>query len=527
MQIQNPILRGFNPDPSACRVGDTYYIATSTFEWWPGICIYRSSDLANWQLAAQPVKSLDFFGDESSGGLWAPHLSYADGLFYLAVTNVRTLTQFKDTLNYLLTAKQIDGVWGQPQFINASGFDPSLFHDDDGRRYFLNMLWDYRPGHQPFAGIVMQELDATTLRLKGERRLIFRGSDLGVAEGPQLLKRDGWYYLLTAAGGTEYRHAAVVARSSSVWGPYELSPHHPLVTSGPDPQNPLQKAGHACFLEADGEWYITHLCARPLTERGACVLGRETALQKIRWADGWPVLENGTAKPELLVEAPSRLPVSAQRTDNSEDTDFDCEKLPLSFQSLRGPLRDALSLHARPGWLRLYGRESISSDHEQSLLARRWQHFAFRAETALDFSPANFQEMAGLTCFYNTGNFFYAYLTRSPESGVKTFNVMVCEGKRFRMEVEELPVRDGIVLYLAVTVEREKLQFSYSCDGRNWAPLGGILPADRLSDEAVGRYQEAFTGAMVGICCQDLCDRTGYADFRYFRYRENHVRQEP
>jgi xylan 1,4-beta-xylosidase len=194
MKIKNPILPGFHPDASACQVGDDYYIATSTFEWWPGICIYHSRDLANWKLVSRPVR-MTFYGVESSGGLWAPHLSWADDRFWLAITDVHTRTGFKDTINYLTTCGTIDGNWTEPVYINSSGFDPALFHDDDGRKYFLDMLWDYRPGKSGFAGIVMQEFDPVSMKLVGKKKEVFEVTSLGVAEGPLILKKDGWYYL--------------------------------------------------------------------------------------------------------------------------------------------------------------------------------------------------------------------------------------------------------------------------------------------------------------------------------------------
>jgi len=525
--IQNPILRGFSPDASACQVGGDYYIATSTFEWWPGICIYHSKDLANWELVSHPVKKMNFLGDESSGGLWAPHLSHADGKFWLVVTDVRTRTQFKDTLNYIITCETINGEWSEPVFVNASGFDPALFHDDDGRKYFLNMLWDYRPGHNGFAGMVMQEYDAKIKKLVGERKHIFYGTDLGVAEGPQILKKDGWYYLLSAAGGTGYNHASVVARSKSIWGEYEISPYHPLITTMLYPENPLQKSGHACFLQAGDEWYITHICARPLTQRGNCTLGRETSLQKIEWVDSWPHLANGTNQPALLVRNPRMMPDTVQQLDQSTYTDFEKPELPLYFQALRAPLEEAISLTARPGWLRLYGRESIASIHNQSLIARRWEHFSFRAQTSMDFSPKNFQQLAGLTCFYNTENFMYSYLTRQPDNDKKTLNLMVCEHGKFRMETENIEIPEmNQTLFLAVDVDRDRLQFSYSTDQHNWSLLGGELPADHLSDDYIEKSKLVFTGSMVGVCCQDLCDRTAYADFDDFTYKEKHCEEE-
>ena len=198
--IQNPILPGFAPDASALHVGEDYYIATSTFEWWPGIEIYHSQDLVNWEWAAAPIARRDMvpselLGNYNSGSLWAPHLSYADGLFWLVYTDVKSVTAFKDTLNYVVTAPKITGPWSAPTLVTASGFDPALFHDDDGRHYFLNMLFDWRLENPGFAGTVIQEFDPVTRQLVGARRHFYRGTSLGVCEGPQILKKDGWYYL--------------------------------------------------------------------------------------------------------------------------------------------------------------------------------------------------------------------------------------------------------------------------------------------------------------------------------------------
>jgi xylan 1,4-beta-xylosidase len=515
--IVNPVLRGFNPDASAVAVGDDYYIATSTFEWYPGICIYHSKDLANWRLASVPVKALSFLGDESSGGLWAPHLSYADGRFWLVITDVRTRSAFKDTLNYIMTCESVDGSWSEPRFVNASGFDPALFHDEDGKKYFMNMLWDYRPGHPGFAGIVMQEYDAYAGELAGPRRKIFDVTELGVAEGPQIFKKDGWYYLVTAAGGTGYRHAAAIARSNNVWGPYEISPNHPFLTAAGNPDNPLQKSGHVSFLQAGEEWYVTHICARPLSPRGNCPLGRETSLQKVEWADNWPYLAQGGNEPAVCIEGAAFAPNAAQAADNSAIYDFDSGELPLDFHSLR--VSPKISLTERPGWLRLYGRESIMSVHEQTLVARRWQSFSFRAETRVDFKPETFQQMAGLSLFYDTENFFYLYKAASFESGGFELNLMVNEHGAASFSAEGIEIPDG-TLWLAAEVDREQAQFSYSLDGCCWSAIGTALQADRLSDDHIGARHLVFTGAMIALCCQDLHDRTAYADFDYLHYKE-------
>src|SRR6476620_4261138 len=204
--IRNPILRGFNPDPSIVRVGDDYYIANSTFEWFPGVQIHHSKDLVNWQLLTHPLtrtSQLDMLGNPSSGGIWAPDLSYADGLFWLIYTDVKSWHgAFKDTHNYLVTAPAITGPWSDPVYLNSSGFDPSLFHDDDGRKWLVNMQWDYRKGTNSFSGILLQQYSVAERKLVGPAKNIFKGTPLRLTEAPHLYRRGGYYYLLTAEGGT-------------------------------------------------------------------------------------------------------------------------------------------------------------------------------------------------------------------------------------------------------------------------------------------------------------------------------------
>ena len=274
--IRNPILKGFNPDPSICRVGNDYYIATSTFEWFPGVQIHHSRDLVNWRLVKRPLDraaQLDMRGDPDSCGVWAPCLSHADGRFWLIYTDVKRLDgNFKDAHNYLVTAPAVTGPWSDPIYLNSSGFDPSLFHDADGRKWLVNMQWKHttesvggRPKGSAFDGILCQEYDPVARRLTGEIRNIFAGSPHGLVEGPHLFQRDGWYYLTAAEGGTGYDHVVTMARSRDLFGPYELHPDTFLLTSKDAPDAPLQRAGHGQIVETpDGLTYHTHLCGRPL-----------------------------------------------------------------------------------------------------------------------------------------------------------------------------------------------------------------------------------------------------------------------
>ena len=214
--IKNPVLPGFNPDPSILRVVDDYYIATSTFEWFPGVQIHHSKDLIHWKLITRPLKrtsQLNMTGNPNSCGIWAPCLSYDKGIFYLIYTDVKYFREiFKDCHNYMVTTDDIAGDWSEPIYLNGSGFDPSLFHDEDGKKWLVNMIWDHRKGKNPFSGIVLQEYSVHEKKLIGKSLNIFKGTALGLVEGPHLYKRNGFYYLMTAEGGTGLKHAVTMAR---------------------------------------------------------------------------------------------------------------------------------------------------------------------------------------------------------------------------------------------------------------------------------------------------------------------------
>jgi len=538
MDITNPILRGFNPDPSILRVGDDYYIATSTFEWYPGVQIHHSRDLVNWRLLTRPLRrdrQLDLRGAPDSCGVWAPCLTHADGLFHLVYTDVKRYgrasvggasnASLRDFHNYLVTSPRIDGEWSDPVYLNGSGFDPSLFHDDDGRKYLLNMLWDHRPGRNRFAGIVLQEYSPRERRLVGERRVIFGGTPIGFTEGPHLYKRDGYYHLLVAEGGTFWGHAVTMARSRHIGGPYEVHPDTYVLTARDRPDSPLQRAGHGSLVDTPGgETYMAYLCGRPLPNRGRCVLGRETAIQRMVWsADGWLRTEDGSGVPQVTVAAPG-LPAQPfpGRRDREE---FDSPELPIDFQWLRTPYpRRIWSLTERPGFLRLFGRESLGSQFEQALVARRQQDFCFTAATRMEFDPTHFQQAAGLILYYNATKFHYLFLSEDAEIG-RHLRVMSCVtdiGDSFSDPIS-LPAGTGDV-ELRMDVDYERLVFSYRLPREEWRTLPQVFDASIVSDEAGPPTLPNFTGAFAGVCCQDGAGTGHPADFDYFAYRARDYR---
>ena len=540
--IRNPILKGFNPDPSIVRVGDDYYIATSTFEWFPGVQIHHSRDLVNWRLLTRPLRratQLNMLGDPDSCGIWAPCLTYADGLFHLIYTDVKRYgrttvggasgASLRDFHNYLVTSPTIDGEWSDPVYLNSSGFDPSLFHDEDGRKYLLNMLWDHRPGQNRFAGIVLQEYSAKRQSVIGERKLIFKGTSIGLTEAPHLYKREGYYYLVTAEGGTAWGHAVTLARSRSIDGPYQLHPDVYLLSARHRPDAQLQRAGHADLIETqDGETYMVYLCGRPLHNRGRCTLGRETAIQRMVWdADGWLRTSDGTGVPTIDTPAPN-LPVHAFEP-SAVRADFDNPQLPIDFQWLRSPWPDQLfTLTQRPGYLRLFGKETIGSLFKQALVARRQQSHCYRAVTRIEFEPSHYQQAAGLVCYYNGAKFHYLHVSRDEHHG-KHLRVMSALPDQPQSDAFTAPISvpEGKPIELRVEIDFERLRFAYRVESEQWIWLPEQFDASILSDEASAPGLPNFTGAFVGMACQDLAGSACPADFDYFEYREREYKVDP
>jgi len=505
------------------------------------------------------ASQLNMLGDPDSCGVWAPCLTYADGLFWLIYTDVKRFgrssmggtsgASMRDFHNYLVTCPTIDGEWSDPVYLNSSGFDPSLFHEDDGRKYVVNMLWDYRPGRNRFAGIVLQEYSVKERKLIGKRVNIFKGTSLGLTEAPHIYKRDEWYYLLTAEGGTNWDHAVTMARSRNLTGPYEVHPDGHLLTARHRPDSELQRSGHASLVETqNGETYMAYLVGRPIPNRGRCILGRETAIQKMVWGeDGWLRTLDGQGVPTIETPAPAiagrsrREEAHISSAMNSEPPhvgsyrvcrdDFDGPELPLDFQWLRTPFPDELfSLTARPGHLRLYGRESIGCLFKQSLVARRQQAFCYSAETVVEFEPEHFQQLAGLTCYYNSSKFHYLHVSHDDQIG-KYLAVMsqIPDAAQADAFTPPIPIPAGKPVRLRVEVDYERLHFAWQVVGvnRDWQWIPKQFDASILSDEASAIGQPNFTGAFVGLACQDMAGTGQPADFDHFTYRERDYQAEP
>ncbi len=518
--LKNPILPGFHPDPMICRKGDDFYIANSSFQWWPGVPIHHSKDLKNWELigyALTRTSQLDMNRLLDSQGVWAPSLTYCphDDLFYLVYTNVNRHSRYStlETPNYVVTAKDPRGPWSEPVYLNCSGFDPSFFHDDDGRTWMVNMVWSHHPEQRVFDGILLQEYSRAEKRLVGERVNIFPGTPLGATEGPHLFKRNGWYYLLVAEGGTGYGHAMMMARARNVTGPYEPHPENPIMTAR-QTDGPIQKAGHGNLVDTPtGEWYGVFLCGRPRNGR-FCVLGRETAIERGSWDDDW--FRFDSRHPRAEVPAP-RLP-EHPKPEIAHRDDFDAETLKLHWNTLRMPAGDEVSLTERPDWLRLHAQQRpLETNERQAFVAQRLRHRDFEATTLMEFAPKNDWQYAGLTCFYGHANYLWLRVTRHRERGVIVALV--------RRHGDKLTLQGSISaegwkqFYLRVQADNDQYQFAASPDGENWENVGAPEDGAFLSDEAAAEFGAAFTGTFVGVAAVDISGDGAVADFDWFDYR--------
>lgn len=537
MKIVNPVLPGFNADPSMIRVGDTYYIANSTFEWFPGVRLHESKDMVHWQLLPSPLSTttlLDMKGNPASGGIWAPDLSYADGKFWLVYTDVKvTEGAFKDMTNYLTTATDIRGPWSDPIKLNGVGFDASLFHDQDGRKYLVQQTWDHREYHHPFDGITLTEFDVTTMKLKPETaRTIYRGTEVKLVEGPHLYQKDGYYYLFAAEGGTVFTHQEVVARSKTLdANSFETEPDGPFITNFDTPDMEIQKQGHGALVNTpSGEWYYASLCARPWNHtnesrhdpRGWSTLGRETAIQKVEWDDqGWPRVVGGHGG-QVEVEAPKDAILSAGSADHSRHDEFDQPALDLDWNTLRVPFTAKMG-HTGKGYLELVGRGSLASNFDVSMIAQRWQAFNFTAETKVKFDPFSYQQMAGLTNFYNDKHWSWVFLTHDENRG-KVIEVAENNHGNYTSYLKDHAVKlpdDIDEVWLRTQVEKQTYYYEYSFDGQEWHRIPVELDAAVLSDDYVLQtYGGFFTGAFVGLAAVDYSGYEVPAQFGYFDYQE-------
>ncbi|MDD3339198.1 MAG: glycoside hydrolase family 43 protein [Lachnospiraceae bacterium] len=539
--MKNPIFPGFNPDPCVCRKGDDYYIVVSTFEWFPGLPVYHSKDMKNWELYTHVLKDdsqVDLKKLPSAKGIWAPCLTYCEDedLFYVVYGVMNSMNaRYFDVDNFVITAKDIRGPWSEPVYLHSAGFDASILHDDNGKKYIVSMGWETREGYEKPGAICLVEYDPKAEKVMGYPKTIWRGgTDRGCIEAPHLTKRDGYYYIMSAEGGTGYNHSVTMGRAENPWGPYEGDPMNPILTSNPisdnerhDPDhlkpkyyNPkvlLQKAGHGSYVETSlGEVYMVYHCSRPFLPELRCTLGRETAISKMVWTeDGWLRKADGTNLVDDVYE-PSKLPEYPMEQSPAFD-DFDGEELGNWYYAPRLMPTSFADVTARKGWVRLRGQEARTSLNKVSILARKLTSTQATVTTKMDFTPEVYQHSAGLILYYDNMNYINLRKYYSETLGQSALSLVQLENGEKTEYVDTRTAVEDVPIYLQLRIEGRETSFYWSYDGKEYRQIGKVFDTSIFSDEYC-KYGE-FTGTMVGITCADRVKHEHYADFDFFDYQ--------
>jgi len=515
-KYRNPILPGFYPDPSFCRVGEDYYLVTSTFEFFPGLPVFHSRDLVHWRQIGHVLdrpSQLPLDGIEPSAGLYAPTFRYHKGTFYVINTLVRGL---KESGNFIVTATDPAGPWSGPYWLDdAPGIDPSLFFDDDDRVWYTgNRIPPDGERYHGHREIWLQELDLKKMQLKGEKFALWDGAVKGAvhAEAPHLYKIEGSYYLMIAEAGTAHNHAITIARSKKITGPYENNPRNPILTHrhlGLD--HPIVGTGHADLVQTqNGEWWMVLLAMRPY---GGYFynLGRETFLVPVIWEEGWPIVSPGIGRVEFEHAAPN-LPLHPWPPQPTCDH-FETESLGLDWNFLRTPRDDFWSLRDRPGFLRLRLRpERLSELSNPSFVGRRQRHLDFSVRTCMQFSPQSPDECAGVVLLQNNDFHFRCVVSQAGKAGNLIRLIQRRAGEETILAEEYV---DGERLYFRVTARGQDYSFYFSTRPESWQPLALNVDGRLLSTPVAG----GFIGAYVGLYASSNGEASeNVADFDWFEY---------
>jgi xylan 1,4-beta-xylosidase len=499
--FRNPILAGFYPDPSITRARDRFYLVSSTFAYFPGIPIFESVDLVHWKQIGNAIhrsSQLPFAGLGVSRGVFAPTIEYHAGLFYIFNTHVDAGG------NYVVTTRDPAGPWSDPTWLPdlVNGIDPSMFVDDDGQAYVLNNgPPEGVPKYEGHRAVWIQAFDRVALRTKGPRKVLVDGGiDISKKpiwiEGPHLFKRDGWYYLNCAEGGTGPQHSQVILRSRSPWGPFEVGPVNPILTQRDLPASrasPVTNAGHADLVQApDGTWWATFLATRTYDERHYNT-GRETFLLPVTWHDGWPlILEHGKAiarvarGPSFMKEG-EQAPLSGNFAWRD---DFDTPKLDLAWMQLRAE-QGWFELNRDKGVLAIEPRGGFDGKRTPAFLARRQQHLTFDASLSMRV-PALPGVAAGLLLFQNETHWFFLGVKRSGE--IPQLVLEKHEGTH-RQVIASQSIAPTETLQLKASGDRRHYTFSFRADASNgWRVLKANEDGSVLSTDVAG----GFVGAVLG-----------------------------
>lgn len=517
----NPILAGFYPDPSICRAGDDYYLATSSFEYFPGVPIFHSRDLVHWRQIGHVLDrpaQLDLDNVPASCGIYAPTIRYHNGMFYMITTLRKSYdgdAGQPEDFNFIVTAHDPAGAWSEPYWLDdAPSIDPSLFFDDDGRVWYTGKR--IPPGGESFEGhreIWLQELDIAQMQLIGPKYTLWDGALKGAihVEGPHLYKINDMYYLLVAEAGTGHNHAVTIARSKAITGPYESNPRNPILTHrhlGND--YPIVNTGHADIVQTPhGEWWMVLLASRPYGGY-FCNLGRETFLVPMIWEDDWPIVSPGTGRVEYHYPVPELTPTGWAGLPACDH--FLSESLDFRWNFLRTP-RERFWCTGATGGIRLTLRPAtIMETGNPSFIGRRQQHKNFAARTSLSFRPQNMSECAGVVLLQNE-RFQFRLTYGLAEDGANVLTLIKRENGVDHV-LTTVPI-SAKTLYFKIEAHGQAYNFYYATQAEQWQVVMEDVDGRILSTQVAGGYVGAYLGLYAS---SNGTISENSARFQYFEY---------
>jgi len=530
--FRNPILPGGYPDPSICKVGDTFYLVNSTFEYFPGLPIHKSTDLINWELIgyglhrpSQATGVVNLVDIQSDGGIHAPTIRYNKGTFYIITTNVyyHEETNTTDFVNFIITAENPEGPWSEPHVLEgAPGIDPDIFFDDDGSVWYVGTHNPENPSFEGEGEIWLQQIDLENWKLTGERHFLWRGACGGVwVEGPHMYKRNGYYYLLVAEGGTSYNHAVMIAVSDQITGPFTSNERNPIFsTRHLSYDNWVHSTGHADLIELnDGRWYMVALGIRGDVDRGSN-MGRETHLLPVQWEREpfewkevryeWPVIAPQTGKVERYTPVP--FEGTSQKRNTSFTDHFTDDKLNLAWNFRRVPLDNSYSLIAKKGVLRIYNEpNTIQERGRASLMGFRQTESDFEYQAKMSFEPKSNNSEAGISLFQKDNNYLNLTIKKEDNKHFMLLTLAMPNEKPIVLKKEEL-VHYMNEMTFKVTSKQQEYKFYYAIGDGDFKLFKTTKANHILSKKYTGAYLGIYATAN-GIKTKD------YADFDWVSYQ--------